>query len=56
LASAVGIGITDLLDSPPQALLGLRLTKGRNFLVGFAQQVVASATSRANATAQGANS
>jgi len=56
LASAVGISISDLLDSPQQAPLGLRLTKGRNFLVGFAQQVVASATSPANATAPEVNS
>jgi len=56
LASAVGIGISDLLDSPQQAPLSLRLTKGRNFLVGFAQQVVASATSPANAMATEATS
>ena len=56
LASAVGISISDLLDSPQQAPLGLRLTTGRNFLVGFAQQVVASATSPANATAPELNS
>ena len=51
LASTVGLTISDVLDSPQQNPLTRQLTKGRNFLIGFAQHVVASATAPANAVA-----
>ena len=45
LASALGLTITDVLDNPTQSSLNPQLSNGRNFLVGFAQQVVAGGTS-----------
>ena len=53
LASTVGLSISDVLDSPQQDPLTRQLTNGRNFLIGFAQHVVASATAPANAEAAG---
>ena len=44
LARALGLRITDVLDGPTQSSLNAPLTNGRSFLVGFAQQVVAAAT------------
>jgi hypothetical protein len=44
LTKTLGLTITDVLDSPPQSALNEQLSNGRNFLVGFAQEVVASAT------------
>jgi exosortase/archaeosortase family protein len=45
LARALGLTITDILDSPTQASLDAPMSNGRNFLVGFAQQLVAGTTS-----------
>ena len=44
-ASALGLKLTDILDGPTQSPLNAQLSNGRSFLVGFAQQVVRSATS-----------
>jgi exosortase/archaeosortase family protein len=45
LTSALGLTITDLLDAPAHSSLNPQLSNGRTFLVSFAQQVVAGATS-----------